>query len=279
MKPASLVAVATLTLAIGSLGIAHSMPQDAPKPAADAQEAEQASDPQEAAIEQAIEQETAEAKSLPFLDLRRVAPIIGNAEAGRAKSEVCGACHGENGLAVIPNLPNLAGQSIDYLYWELVHYHRGDWPESPMTPLATDLTDQDMRDLAAYYASLQPRGLNPVAEGEERTVYDPQEIALGERIYMEGVPADGIPPCQGCHGVDGRGHPLRDYVDRSGNKPYSMYPYIRGQQPLFLLTRLTVFKEGGMTDSSEDHLMIPVAQRLSEEQIAALAKYLSGLPH
>ncbi len=61
-----------------------------------------------------------------YIDLRRITPILGDAEAGRAKSEVCAACHGPQGIAITPAFPNLAGQRADFLYWQLVQFKRAE---------------------------------------------------------------------------------------------------------------------------------------------------------
>src|SRR5690606_38235852 len=119
------------------------------------------------------------------------------------KAEVCTACHGPQGVSIAPAFPNLAGQRADFMYWQLVEIKRN--PDSPMSPLVADLSDEDMRDLAAYYASLSPTPAAPDADGTEAPA-DPALLRQGEQLYLAGDPAKGIPPCQGCHGTDARGH-------------------------------------------------------------------------
>src|SRR3546814_9908228 len=132
-----------------------------------------------------------------YVDLRRARPITGNAAAGQAKSELCSTCHGPQGISIAPTFPNLAGQSADFFYWQMVEFKRN--PDSPMSPLLAELSDQDMPDLAAYYSGLAPTPADPAAEPAP---VDTTLARRGDQLYMMGAPATGIPPCQGCHGVE-----------------------------------------------------------------------------
>lgn len=209
-----------------------------------------------------------------YLDLRRPEPIHGDAAAGKAKSEVCAACHGVTGTATTAIFPNLAGQRAEYLYWELVEYKRGAQPESPMTPLAAGLSEQDMRDLAAYYASQQRQ---PAAQDPQATV-DPTLAEAGRRLFLNGDPDKGIAPCQGCHGPEALGYPLAAQADGAHLSPYALYPALRGQQSTYLQSRLNAFQQGTLLDSTNDMIMHGVAQRLDAQTIESLAAWLSSLP-
>src|ERR1700728_651095 len=95
-------------------------------------------------------------------DLRDVAPIHADAAAGAAKAKVCFACHGENGTSIAPIFPRLAGQRVDYLYHRLLAFKRANakdpyYSKSPMTAMAVPLSDSDMRNLAAFFASQKPQ--------------------------------------------------------------------------------------------------------------------------
>ena len=79
----------------------------------------------------------------------------GDAEAGRKKSEPCRACHGEAGLSVSPEFPNLAGQNADYMAAVLGHYRNGKRKNPIMQEQAKNLSPKDILDLAAYYSSLK----------------------------------------------------------------------------------------------------------------------------
>ncbi|MGD2119255.1 MAG: cytochrome c [Chromatiales bacterium] len=81
--------------------------------------------------------------------------VAGDAAAGKAKSAVCVACHGANGISVIPNYPNLAGQKEQYIVKQLKAFKDGTRKDPVMAPMAMPLTDADMANLAAYYSSLK----------------------------------------------------------------------------------------------------------------------------
>ena len=219
-----------------------------------------------------------------YSDLRRISPVQGNAAAGQAKSELCAACHGPTGISVVPIYPNLAGQSATYLYWELMQFKRGRLPDSPMTALVSELSEQEMRDFAAYYASLDPAAAAAATEPEEagseaEATTDPQRLQRGEQLYLSGDPGKGIPACQGCHGADARGHPDALKPDRNGHTPYAVYPALRGQQVAYLQNRLGEYHSRTLHDSTTDFVMQGVAQRLDEDSIQSLTEWLSSLPH
>ena len=219
----------------------------------------------------------AEAPPLDYLDLRRVATISGNAAAGQAKSELCAACHGPQGISIAPGFPNIAGQSADFMYWQLVEYKRGVNP-SPMTPLVADLSDQDMRDLSVYYAAMPADGAPSTGQEALIAAADPAQLQLGEQLYLSGDPGKGIPSCQGCHGADARGPAAADRANRSGHHPYAGYPSLRGQQSTYLQTKLGDYRDGNIGDSTSDFVMTGVAKRLDDASIQALSTWLSSLP-
>jgi cytochrome c553 len=208
-----------------------------------------------------------------YVDLRRVRPITGDAAAGRAKSELCAACHGPQGISIAPTFPNLAGQRADFLYWQLVEFTRN--PDSPMSPLVADLGDQDKLDLAAYYASLTPP---PTPADADAAPADATLARRGEQLYLSGEPSRGIPPCQGCHGPDAGGHVDALRADRNGHTPYAAYPALRGQQAIYLQTKLADYRDGKMHDSTTDFVMTGIGERLDDDSIQALSTWLSSLP-
>lgn len=277
----SLLAAGTL---LGTLVVSQSLAAQDPPPAPQEAPAEEApatdADTQDATAPDAV---TTPTKPPPMLDLRRIVPIQGDATAGKTKAEVCSACHGAQGIAIAPLFPNLAGQRAEYLYWQLVEYKRGNVPASTMTPLVTDLTDTDMRDLAVYYASLPanpPAAADAPAATEEDPAApapDPNVVALGQTLYLNGDPAKGMPACQGCHGSDAQGFPDAMTPNRNGHVPYAVFPRLRGQQPDYLQTRLGQYQTGQSTDSTTDLVMNGVGHRLDAESIAALSQYLSSL--
>lgn len=213
-----------------------------------------------------------------ILDLRRIVPITGDAQAGAAKAQLCATCHGQQGIAIVPNFPNLAGQRADYMYWELLSYEHGARPQSAMTPLVELLSDDDMRNLAAYYAALVPPA--PAADADadaDAAPADQELLRRGEQLYLHGDAAQGIPPCQGCHGADARGHPRALQVDSAGYTPYAVYPALRGQQSVFLQLTLEEFRAGERSGSTADRIMNGIGRQLDDRSISALSAWLASL--
>lgn len=199
-----------------------------------------------------------------FFDMRRLEPIHGDAKAGAEKADVCVACHGPNGNAIVPEFPILAGQHEAYLYWELVEYASGTRPESSMTAQAQTWSDTDMRDFAAYFAAQKPAPLAPADVPDASA-----DLTRGEALFLHGDAQSGSPPCQGCHGVAANGIE-GDY--------YATWPILRGQHAAFLVQRLKDYRDGNPGTSSNDYIMRGVAHTLDDASINALARYLSALP-
>lgn len=202
-----------------------------------------------------------------YTDLRNIEPIQGDAAAGAKKATVCFACHGAEGTSVAPIFPRLAGQRIDYLYHRLLTFKRADakdpyYSKSPMTPLVTPLTEVDMRDLAAFFASQEPR------PATETTAAVPQE--KGEQVFRAGDPTRGIPPCQGCHGAEARGPSITTGT-------YAVYPVLRGQYSPYVVSRLTSFRNGLPHVTTSDFIMNGVAHTLDDDSIQAIAAWLGSL--
>lgn len=193
-------------------------------------------------------------------DLRATAPIHGDAAAGAAKAAVCVACHGPNGNAVVPAFPRLAAQRADYLYWRLANFKRGAQPESVMTAQTANLSDADLRDLAAYFAA-QTATKNTAVAGAPS--------ARGESLFRHGDPARGTPPCQGCHGADANG---------PADSRFATWPALRGQNADYLAARLKAYRDGNRAVSSNEFVMRGVARSLDDEAIAALASWLASAP-
>jgi cytochrome c553 len=200
------------------------------------------------------------AASTDFIDLRRIAPLHGDANTGKAKSTVCSACHGANGISATSLFPNLAGQHGEYLYWQLIEFQREARPDSPMTSQVAQLDDATLRDLAAYFASLPPAPTVPL-----------NDTSRGAALYRNGDPAHGVPPCQGCHGVDASGNPLA-----GENARYGAYPALRGQHADYLVRRLKDFRDGKHELSSNDRIMTSVARTLDDASIDAIAQWLES---
>lgn len=183
------------------------------------------------------------------------AHAAGSVEAGQAKSATCMACHGMDGNSANPEWPALAGQGAPYIVKQLKHFKAGERQNALMQPMAMILSDEDMADLAAYFAS-QPR--LPTGETE------PSKLELGQRIFRAGIASKGVPSCSGCHGPAGHGI--------SG----AAYPRIGGQHAAYLAIQLRNYKsEARATDPNT--MMRTIAAKLTDEEIDAVASYLQGM--
>lgn len=172
--------------------------------------------------------------------------------AGAAKYQaVCASCHGVNGASVVPAQPILAGQHADYLAEQTRLYRDGGRADPVMAAMAKGLTDAEIRDISAFLA-----GQAPVIAGAA-------DLALArsaENLYRGGDLARGVPACAACHGPAGAGIP-----------PH--YPRLSGQHAEYVAATLRDYAGG----ARDDAIMTSIAARLREEEIAALAEYISGL--
>ncbi|MFC5579811.1 c-type cytochrome [Rhodanobacter terrae] len=209
----------------------------------------------------AAEDATARAPTA-WTDLRQQLPISGDAQAGHARSAVCAACHGPQGLAIAPNFPNLAGQSATYLYVQLKTFRNGQRNDPTMSGQAAALSDTDMRNLAAYYASLPAK---PAGHADASS--------RGRRLFLDGDPAHGVPPCQGCHGPTGQGP--RAYPSDAPQPPWSTFPRLRGQSAIYVTKELGEFGSGARSGTSNALIMHGVAQTLDDAEIQALSTYIA----
>ncbi|HET9820090.1 MAG TPA: c-type cytochrome [Rhodanobacteraceae bacterium] len=206
------------------------------------------------------------AATASFDDLRKQEPVHGDAAAGAAKAGVCAACHGARGIAVAPTFPNLAGQSETYLYVQLRSFKNGARENAVMQPLVKALTDQDMRNLAAHFASLPGKSTPRTA----------RKFSRGYTLFHDGDAVQGVPPCQGCHGVDGRG-PRPDPTSTAPQPAWSTFPALAGQNAPYVLEQLKAYNDGTRTGTSNAKVMQGVAHNLDTADMQALADYVSTL--
>lgn len=215
-----------------------------------------------------------------FVDLRQVEPIRGgNPVAGEEKSAVCLACHDERGLSPVPLYPNLRGMTFEYLYAQLRDFKDGQGPQQIMQPIVGPLSDQDLRDVAAYYAQAGKRPLGSSSPASAAPDSDRETLERGQLIYMGGDPEQGLPPCQGCHGADALGHPSLRENPSSAAVAYRLYPPLRGQQRDYLMTKLKEYHDGKLSRSTNDFIMTGIARSLDDPSIQALASWLASLSH
>ncbi len=184
----------------------------------------------------------------------------GNVDAGRSKAQVCAGCHGVDGNATIPNYPSLAGQHAGYLVNQLKNFKSERRVNAIMKGQVANLSDQDMQDIAAYYASQKIR---------TGAATDESKRQFGERIYRGGNESKGLAACMACHSPNG-----------TGNLPAN-YPVLSGQNEGYVVQTLKDYREGkvrGADDRDESaRTMRTIAKKMSDAEIEAVAHYISGL--
>ena len=186
----------------------------------------------------------------------QVALRPGDAKIGQAKAAVCGACHGLDGNSVAPQFPKLAGQNAQYIVRQLTDFKSGKRQNPIMLGMATPLSTQDMRDVAAYFSS--KKSLPGVA--------DQALVERGQTLFREGDPAQGVPACMACHSIDGRGN------------PGAMYPQLAGQHAQYVEATLKAWHDGtSWGDDAHSRIMPTIARKLDANDIAAVASYVEGL--
>jgi cytochrome c553 len=168
--------------------------------------------------------------------------------AGKEKAELCAACHGDNGISQADNIPSLAAQPDLFLQWQLVFFRAGTRKSEHMQSIAEELSNDDIRNLAAYFASLTP----PKADKPDA---DPDLSAKGAQAAMGRR-------CASCH--------TDNYA---GTKAIAR---VAGQREDYLVKALQEYKSGARSGGGMA-AMAEVAYPLSEEEIIALAHYLAGL--
>jgi cytochrome c553 len=178
----------------------------------------------------------------------------GDAAVGQQKSVVCAACHQADGNSVNPEWPKLAGQHAGYLSKQLQDYKNGERNNAVMEGQVADLSDEDMNNLAAYFAG------NELVPGTA----DPELINLGESLYRGGDVERGIPACAGCHGPAGRGNPA------------ARFPTLGGQHNQYIATQLKAFRSMERANDP-NQMMRDIAIKMTDPQIEAVASYIQGL--
>ncbi len=192
--------------------------------------------------------------------------------AGQKIAEtVCAACHGLNGVSVVPSQPNLGGQNIKYLYKQMIDFKSGFRQNPIMSSQVANLTDQDMANVSAYYASQKPWGVSYA---------NPETAQVAQKLYYGGDGKRGVIPCAGCHGGKGNGN------------EWAAFPRIGGQHSAYITVQLKLFRAAGREDeiASEDQqrvndaakkgekgMMQMVSARLSDKDIKILSDYIAAL--
>ena len=174
------------------------------------------------------------------------------AKGATISATVCGACHTNDGSRGLPNYPILQGQHADYLVKQLTEFKSGKRDNAIMKGMASGLSDEDMRNVAAFYASKTAK------PGQSKK---PATVALGQKIWRGGIAEKAVPACAGCHGPAGAGVPVQ-------------YPRLAGQHAEYASTELGLFRSGQRANNAQ---MMTIASRLSDAEIAAVSDYVEGL--
>ncbi|STY90911.1 Cytochrome c4 precursor [Moraxella bovis] len=193
-------------------------------------------------------------------------------EAGKAIVDAnCAACHGANGVSVAPAQPNLGGQNIKYLYKQLVDFKTGARKNGIMQAQLAGLTQQDLANVAGYYASQAPW---LPGYGNKAT------NVAAQKLYLGGDKSRGIIPCAGCHDPKGAGN------------GWAAFPRIGGQHATYISTQLKLFRAAGREDEGlmaeqvrtndsakkdEKGMMQIVAAKLSDKDIKMLSEFISAV--
>jgi cytochrome c553 len=168
-------------------------------------------------------------------------------------TEVCASCHGEDGNSAAPTFPKLAGQTKEYITKQLNNLIDKKRNNEIMSPIAATLKKSDIAGLADYFSSQKPTPATPD---------DKKLIAEGEIIFNNGIKEAEVPVCAGCHA------PLA-----TGN---GLFPRLAGQHADYIVTQLKSFKTGERNNDVSRYMRV-VSQRMNEDQMKAVAEYLSGL--
>ena len=179
----------------------------------------------------------------------------GDPNAGQVKSATCAACHGADGNSMMGAWPSIAGQHESYLQTQITAIRDGERLAPLMVAFASNLTDQDISDLSAYYAN---QAMTPKSAS-------PESIELGQLIYLSGDIDRGLPACTACHGPDGRGNPLAGY------------PSLAGQHAQYTALSLNAYANGTRQTIGSVEVMRDIATLLTQEEVDAVSNYVQGL--
>ena len=193
---------------------------------------------------------------------------FGDAQAGKNKAAACGACHGRDGNSGVANYPKLAGQSPEYLYKQMMDFKSGARLDAVMPAQVSGRSEQDLKDIAAYYAAQEPTS----------GLVKKSLVELGQKIYRGGNSESGLPACIACHGPAGKG------MSSAG------FPALAGQHSVYTASQLERFRAAGRGDHVKDNqkrnndsvdggpaMMQDVAAKMTDDEIEAVSSYIQGL--
>ncbi len=184
-------------------------------------------------------------------DLTKGEALYTNGDATR-NITACISCHGAAGASTISQNPKLGGQHAAYIHKQLTDFKAGTRSNPVMSAMAAGLTDEDMKNIAAY---LDVQKVKPGAAKDAST------LDLGKHIYRAGIAEKSVPACAACHSPNGAGIP-------------NQFPRIGGQHQDYTTTELTNFRNGTRKNGP---MMTTIASRMSDDEIKAVADYIAGL--
>ncbi len=176
----------------------------------------------------------------------------GNVAAGKGKAAMCAACHGTDGNSLVPMYPSLAGQSANYIAKQLADFKSGLRNDPVMAGMVASLSQEDMNDLAAYFAVQTAKA----GSGETNEA--------GHKLYFGGDAAKGVTACIACHGVAGKG------MKQAG------FPSVTGQSKEYLKKQLNGFRDASRGNDNNG-IMRNIAIKLSDADIEAVAQYITSM--
>ena len=182
----------------------------------------------------------------------------GDPVGGKLKAAVCSACHGADGNSINAMWPKLAGQGAPYQMRQVMairsEHGRVNPEAATMVPMVVNVSEEDLADIAAYYATQVPTA----------QAADPELAQAGRRLYQAGDTERNIPSCMSCHGPGGRGNRL------------AAFPQLGGQYAAYSAKQLRAYRDGARTTDAAG-MMREIASRLTDADIEAVSEYLSGL--
>ncbi len=199
------------------------------------------------------------ALTLALLPLSINAQKVDITKGQNIAGQICAACHAVDGNSTGAANPKLASQHADYLYKQLSNFKvkpgakEAERQNAVMAGFANPLSDQDMRDVAAFF---QSQKLKPAAGKGDK---DSQ--LLGQKIYRAGIAEKNVPACAACHGPTGAGVP-------------SQYPRIGGQFGEYTEAQMIAFRQGTRRNGP---MMMTIAARMSDQEIKAVSDYIAAL--
>lgn len=176
------------------------------------------------------------------------------AKAQQIATTVCIACHNADGNSTAPANPKLAGQHPEYINKQLTNFKSGERKSAIMSGMVATLSPEDMKNLGAYF------GEKKIAAGSAK---DKNLVELGQKIYKGGNQSSGVPACASCHGPSGAGIPVQ-------------FPALHSQHGEYTLAQLKLFRSGERANDAAKMMRV-IASKMTDQEMAAVAEYISGL--